>query len=75
MDYQIYVPFSRSLRRKMLNSKTILIKENGEEVEISQQPGCCYLVTPSMLGGKAIKIVNLDSGKETLFEENDIPVY
>jgi len=75
VEYQVYVPFSRSLRRKMINSKTFLIKENGEEVEISQQPGCCYLVTPSMIGGKAIKIVDLDSGKETLFERDEIPIY
>jgi len=75
IDYQVYIPFSRSLRRKMINNKTTLIKSNGEEVELSQQPGCCYLVTASMLGGQAIKTVNLDTGEENLFEGDDIPVF
>jgi len=59
----------------MINNKTTLIKSNGEEVELSQQPGCCYLVTASMLGGQAIKTVNLDTGEENLFEGDDIPVF
>ncbi len=75
IDYKIYIPFSRSLRRKMINSKAILMLDSGEEKELSQQPGCCYLVTASMLGGQAIKIVNLDTEEETLFEGDSIPVF
>ena len=75
MDYVIYVPFSRILRRRMINTKTFLVSENGEEKEISQQPGCCYLVTASVLSGKAIKIIDLDANEEFIFEKDEIPVF
>lgn len=74
VDYKINVPFSRSLRRKMINSKVVLLKDGSPE-ELVQQPGCCFLVTASMLGGQSIKIINTDTGKETIFEGDDIPVF
>ena len=75
VEYNIYVPFSRSSRRKMINSKIFLLKNGGEEEELVQQPGCCFLVTASMLGGQSIKIVNTDTGEEKIFGEDDIPVF
>jgi len=75
VEYNIYVPFSRSLRRKMINSKILLLKEGGQEEELVQQPGCCFLVTASMLGGQSVKIINTDTGKEKIFEGDDIPIF
>ena len=74
IPYAIYVPFSRTLRHKMVNTKAFLIHHDDTETEISQQPGCCYLITANALGGKAIKIVNYDTDTVAFFEKDAIPV-
>jgi len=74
MDYIIYVPYSRSVRRRMINSKVSLITENGDIQEIPQQPGCQYLVNADMLGGVAIKVYDFEEDTEIIYGKNEIPV-
>ncbi len=74
IKYAIYVPFSRTLRHKMTNTKAFLIHHDDTETEISQQPGCCYLITADALGGKAIKMVDYDADTVTFFEKDAIPI-
>lgn len=58
----------------MLNTKVFLMKEDGSSLDISQQPGCCYLITADILGGKGIRVENYDDEEVKTFEKNEIPV-
>lgn len=74
VDYVVYVPFARNIRRKMRNTKVFLVKEDGHnKVDISQQPGCPYLITADSLGGEKIEVVNCETGYTHEFEKNVIP--
>jgi hypothetical protein len=72
-SYEIYVPFSRSLKPRMLNARVFLVGEAGEETEIYPQPGIQLLVTANMLGVRRIKILYLDTEKEEYFEGDTFP--
>jgi len=72
--YHIYVPFSRVDRRKMLNTKCMLIGKDGLLTDITQQPGCCYLVSVDMLEGKEIILENFDEKTNKIFTGGDIPI-
>lgn len=72
--YHIYVPFSRVDRRKMLNTKCVLVGKDGSHIDITQQPGCCYLVSVDMLEGKEIIVENFDEKINKTFTGNDIPI-
>ena len=72
--YHIFVPFSRIGRRKMLNTKCMLIGKDGSITDITQQPGCCYLVSADMLEGKEIILENFDEAKNDIFVGNEIPI-
>jgi len=74
MKYKIYVPFSRTLRRKMLNNKCTLVHDDGTTTDITQQPGCCYMVTASALGGKEIILEDGNNGVTYTFGADEIPV-
>lgn len=73
IKYRIYVPFSRTLRRKMLNTKCTLVHDDGTTTDITQQPGCCHMVTASSLGGKEI-ILEDNNGVVYTFGADEIPV-
>lgn len=74
IKYRIYVPFSRTLRRKMLNTKAHLVNHDGTTTEISQQPGCCYMITASALGGKEIVVHDNNTRTTHTFSADEIPV-
>jgi len=70
--FTIYVPYNRSMRRKMLNTKMSLIR-GEEEVDITQMPGCSYLVTAGMLGGDEIRVIDLDTSEIKVYGKDEIP--
>lgn len=72
--YNLYVPFSRVARRKMLNTKCTLFNKDGTFTDITQQPGCCYLVSVDMLEGDKIVFEDFNEGIKTKFTGDDIPV-
>lgn len=72
--YHLYVPFSRINARKMLNTKCMLIGKDGSITDITQQPGCCYLVSVNMLEGKEIILENFDEKSNKIFMGDDVPV-
>ena len=49
--YSITVPYLRHLRSKMLNTQVFLVKDGGRSINITQQPGIPYLLTPAEMGG------------------------
>jgi hypothetical protein len=60
-EYVLFVPYERKLAIKTGAHKAFLIK-GQEKIDITQQPGIPYLVTPNELGGECIEIV----GEETV---------
>lgn len=74
IKYKIHVPFSRTLRRKMLNTKCTLVHHDGTTTDISQQPGCCYMVTASALEGKEIVVHDSNNNTTHTFGADEIPV-
>jgi len=72
-DYVTYLPYSRVEQRKMLSTKCFLVGKDGKHTDITQQPGCRYLVSVDMLGGKEIILENFDEEDNKIFTGNDIP--
>ena len=70
VTYMLNIPYNKKYIAKMINMRVFLIKEmplsdknniQYKEIEITQQPGVNYLVTPAELGGKAFKVIYEDS--------------
>lgn len=57
--YSLYVPFNKSLMRTWNGIKVFLLKDDLE-LDITQQPGVLYLITPQQMGGSGAKIVKGD---------------
>lgn len=61
--YMLAVPYNRRLLSKTMDMRVFLVKDTPfentpyKEIEITQQPGIPYLVTPDMLGGKYFKVI------------------
>jgi hypothetical protein len=72
VKYTVYIPYNRSLRRKMLKTKVCLIKGEQEE-DITQMLGCSYLVTAGMLGGDSIRVIDLDTHDIKVYGKDEIP--
>jgi hypothetical protein len=73
-DYIVRIPFSRKHRRKMIDYKVFLQMENGEEVDITQQPGCMYLLNASMMGGIGIRVHHIPDRRDTILDASAIPL-
>jgi hypothetical protein len=72
-SYEVYLPFSRSLKPRMLNARVFLVGEEGSETEIHPQPGIQLFVTANMLRVHRIKVLYLDTDKEEYFEGDRFP--
>ena len=68
-SFPLYMPFNKTLMRKWTGVKVYLIKDD-RELEITQQPGLLYLITPSQIGGSGAKIVKGD--KIVMIDKNEI---
>jgi hypothetical protein len=73
--YYIYLPYNRRNMIKMKDFKAELISETGTVVDITHQPGFPYLISAKDLGGKYIKLSNLDNGMEHIYEDNVCPLF
>ena len=73
-DYIINVPYNKKKILSML-SLYVVLNKNGEEINITQQPGIPYLLTGEQLGGDNIIITNMDSGKIYNYGNDKPPLY
>lgn len=73
-NYIVRVPYSRTHRRQMIDYRVYLQTENGEEVNITQQPGCMYLLNADMLGGSSIRVHHTPSGSNEILNNKTIPL-
>lgn len=61
--YTIKVPYNRSFVASMIDFKAELIRNSdGAKVDITQQPGIPYLVSPTDLDGDVIIVTNTSTG-------------
>lgn len=73
LEYTVYVPYSRRLRRKMLNCGVFII-DGSTRKRISQQPGVPFLITADALGGELIEIEDYEGEQTKTFTKDEIPV-
>lgn len=72
--YQIYVPYDARKRTVMMGTRVYLIKEVNEskkvEIDITQQPGVSYLLTPAEMGGTGF-LLKKEDGETGVVGPND----
>lgn len=73
--YPLNVPYKQSLVVKMSALQVFLIMKTGTELNITQPPGIPYMVSAKDMGGKGIRIINLDTRKNKIYEEDEIPFF
>ena len=61
-SFKLVLPYNRSLVAKMGMFTAKLVYEDGRTVDITQQPGIPYVLSPSDLGGQEIIITNRSNG-------------
>lgn len=74
-DYKLFLPYNRRATIPMAQYKASLNKRDGLNIDITQQPGIPYLVTPEDLGGDSITILNRDNGVQYTFGSSQTPLY
>lgn len=70
-EYTLYIPFEKKLLRKI--GVSVYHSHNGQETEITHQPGIPILITANSLGGGSIIIKKSDEVINK-FTENQIVV-
>ena len=73
--YIIFVPYNRSKIASMTQLTATLLRDNDENVNITQQPGIPYMVNADMLGGHTIRLTNNDTGETHDYEKETMPFY
>lgn len=73
VHYVARIPFARNQRRKMLDYKLYLQKKDGDEQEITHQPGCMYLLNAEMMGGIGIRVHHIPTGRDRYFDDKSVP--
>lgn len=72
--YQIFVPYNPRKRIVMAGTRVYLVKEVGEgkevEIDITQQPGVSYLLTPAEMGGTNF-LLKKEDGEISVVGPND----
>lgn len=68
--YDLYLPYDKKLLRKV--GYSVFHELDGKKVEITQEPGLPYLVTPKMLGGGEVKVYKDEELKITFKEDEHI---
>ena len=71
--YTLRVPYNQDMVATMAQYEVYGIKENGEEVKLTQQPGIPYLVSPFDM--KVEKIIVYDLGEDEQREYYHIPPF
>lgn len=72
--YPISVPYNRKYVIAMSQFKAELLRKDKPTLDITQQPGLPYLVSPSDLGGYMIKITNEETGSVASYIDKS-PMY
>lgn len=65
-NYQIHLPFEKERIIPMLENE-VFAECKGEKINITQQAGIPYMITPAHLGCEKILVENTDSGETTVF--------
>jgi hypothetical protein len=63
IQYFIYIPFEKKYIHKMRNQNVILYYDDND-VQLNQQPGVPYLITPKHVGAKWAKLHTMDGEKK-----------
>ncbi len=71
-QYFVYVPFEKKYIHKMRNQNVILYYDDND-IQLKQQPGVPYLVTPKHVGAKWAKLHTMD-GEKKISENESIVV-
>ena len=71
IPYNLYVPYHSRLVSKMSPYRVFLVKD-GNEVDITQQPGIPYMLTAESMGGTEL-IVRKSGEVVTRYEKNVVP--
>lgn len=73
--YVVWLPYDRSQVAAMSQFKVELLRNKGDPVNITQQPGIPYLVSATELGGHSIKVINTENGTKYEYTGDQVPLY
>lgn len=71
----IVVPYNRSATVAMAQYKAYLHTDNGEQIDITQQPGIPYVCPAGLLGGKSIMLLNNATCMTHMYDAHSAPMY
>ncbi len=73
-QYILNIPYNKYIRGKMFKFNVYLMKD-GNEINVTQQPGIPYLVTAKELGGDNFVLFNKLTRKKYILAEDKIPSF
>ena len=71
-EYFVYIPFEKKYIHKMRNQSVILYYDDND-IQLKQQPGVPYLITPKHVGAKWAKLHSIQ-GEQKISENESIVI-
>ena len=71
----ITVPYERKYVAAMSQFKAELLRQDNVPLDITQQPGIPYLISPFHLGGHTIRVTNQETRRHVDYVKMECPMY